>query len=296
MTPRWDSYRYFLAIARAGSVAGASSMLGESVPTVSRRLTELEKGLGRQLFQRRSTGVDLTEDGQRVLHHAEQAERALLGAPFAVAEDAEEPSGQVRLTAPVALGRSVVAPALATLMQCHPKLEVELLLETRKLSVPNYEADIALRMGAPVHASLVGRKLGQITFGLFAHEDYIARHGAPSSFDDFGRQTIVVLKSLANPFPQTVALDQQLANVARRITTDDLVTQVDFVASGLGIGALPHYLASRHRGLVALSIDGFAVTVDLWLLARSDARTHRRLSVTQSCVSEAVKAALSDAQ
>lgn len=293
MSPRWDNYRYFLTIARSGSVAGAASSLGESVPTVSRRLTELEQVLGRQLFRRRSTGVELTEDGQGILQHAEQAERALLGAPFAVAEDAEEPAGRVRLTAPVALGRTVVAPALTTLMQRHPKLEVELLLETRKLSVPNYEADIALRMGAPVHASLIGRKVGQISFGLFAHHDYIALHGAPTAFADFANHTVVMLKGVSNPFPQSVALEQELTQVARRIATDDLCTQLDFVSSGLGIGALPRYLGAKRDGLIEIPIGGYALSIDLWLLAREDVRKHRKLAVTQAHLFEAVRREIS---
>ncbi|MEM1345014.1 MAG: LysR family transcriptional regulator [Pseudomonadota bacterium] len=293
MSPRWDNYRYFLSISRSGSVSAAATALGESVPTVSRRLSELEQTLGRQLFRRRSTGVELTEDGHRLVQNAEQAERALLGALFAVEDDAEEPSGQVRLTAPVALGRAVVAPALTTLMQRYPRLDVELLLENKKLRVPNYEADIALRMGAPVHDSLIGRRVGQISFGLFAHQDYIAQHGIPQAFEGFGRHTVIVLKSVSNPFPQSVALEQMLPEVARKITTDDLMTQLDFVAGGLGIGALPRYLAARRSGLIEIAISGYAVSLDLWLLTREDVRKHRRLAVTQAHLLEAVKRELS---
>ncbi|MEM7528393.1 MAG: LysR family transcriptional regulator [Pseudomonadota bacterium] len=292
MNPRWDNYRYFLMIARSGSVAGAAAKLGESIPTVSRRLAELEQALGRQLFQRRSTGVELTRHGHGILQHAERAELALLGAPFAVGQDDEEPRGRVRLTAPVALGRTLVAPALGGLMQQYVHLEVELLLESRKLSLPNYEADLALRMGAPVHASLIGRKVGQVTFGIFAHRDYLAAAAETGAFDPNASHTVVSLRKVSRPYPQSTALFAVIPNRAREIATDDLSTQVELVASGVGIAALPRYLASRREDLTEITIDGFSLEIDLWLLAREDMRKDKKTSVTHAHLLSSIRSQL----
>lgn len=155
----WDQVRVFLAVARAGQLAGAAARLGLDVSTVSRRIDRLESELGVHLFDRTRDGTVPTAAAEAMLPAAEDMERGL--AQFAAAVDAVETiaEGMVRLTAPPGLADAFVAPLLARFLQRYPRVVVELDASVGYADLTRREADLALRATRPRAGDLIAVKL-----------------------------------------------------------------------------------------------------------------------------------------
>jgi DNA-binding transcriptional LysR family regulator len=155
----WDQVRVFLAVARAGQLAGAAGRLGLDVSTVSRRLDKLEAELGVHLFDRTRDGTVATAAAEAMLPAAEDMERGL--AQFAAAVDAIETTaeGMVRLTAPPGVADAFVAPLLARFAQRYPRVAIELDASIGYADLTRREADLALRASRPRSGDLIAVKL-----------------------------------------------------------------------------------------------------------------------------------------
>lgn len=178
---RLEELRLFLAIADAGSLAGAGRRLGHSAPAVTRALAALEDRLGVRLMERTTRRVRPTEPGRRL---AEQARRVLADYEEAMAEAAGEaaaPRGVLRVAAPLVFGRLHVAPVVAAFLDEQPRVAAELRLSDRNADLVDEAIDVALRIGVLADAALVARRLGEVRRVLAASPDYLARHGTPGS-------------------------------------------------------------------------------------------------------------------
>src|SRR5215470_6999655 len=155
----WDQVRVFLAVARAGQLAGAAARLGLDVSTVSRRLDRLEAELGVHLFDRTREGTVATAAAEAMLPAAEDMERGL--ALFAAAVDAIESTaeGVVRLTVPPGLADAFVAPMLARFRERFPRVAIELDASVGYADLTRREADLAVRATRPRSGDLIAVKL-----------------------------------------------------------------------------------------------------------------------------------------
>ena len=155
MNIEWDDIRLFLAIAEAGSLSAAARELGVGQATVSRRLAEMEEGLGQQLFARSVEGTSLTPTAEAMLEPARRmAETA--GEIARVAEHGDSaPQGVVRLTAPPGVAFDFVAPFAASLRTRLPEVRLEVRSAIQYLDLSRREADLALRMRPASERDLV---------------------------------------------------------------------------------------------------------------------------------------------
>src|SRR5215471_10452156 len=150
----WDDVRFFLAVARTGSLSGAARTLGVGHVTVGRRIALLERRLGVTLLSRTPNGYATTSAGQAILQHCAAMETA-------------------------ALAYQLIAPAIATLRRAHPDLQIDLTLGVRSLDIARRDADLAVRFARPVAPDLICRKLGEVGFSLYASRRYLAKTGIP---------------------------------------------------------------------------------------------------------------------
>lgn len=176
--------RLFVAIADEGSLTGAAEALGTSQPSVVRGLARLEAHLGVRLFHRSTRRIALTDEGRRYLADSRQILGALAEADAAMRAELSEPTGLLRITAPVQFGQMYVAPTLNRLVARHPKLRVELILLDRMVNLVEEGFDAAIRIGALEDSSLVARTLGVVRRVVVASPGYLARHGRPSHPDN----------------------------------------------------------------------------------------------------------------
>lgn len=276
MTPdiHWDDARYFLAVARAGTLSGAAVALKTGIATVSRRLDRLEKTLNIPLFSRHQTGYRLTDDGEILYERAEALEAA--GQAFGEAAARQgEAAGLVRLATSDNLATHFILPSLKGLLNSHPALRVEVLSGVQSVNLHRRDADLAVRMVKPDAGHLTLKRLGTLGFGLYGSADYLReRTGSATGFDE---DNFVGWAESHQHLPAARWVTRALRGRACRVETTTLTAQLAAVSAGLGLGVLPHFMA-REKGLHCVQAETGADQT-LWLVMHSDLAASRRVRV-----------------
>lgn len=169
----------FVQIADAGNLSAAARQHGQSLPAVVRSLAALEGELGVRLFNRTTRRISLTDEGRQYLQSCRGVLAALHDAEAALKDEANEPAGQLVITAPVLFGQHYVAPAVTTLLQRHPQLRCRLWLLDRVVNLLEEGMDIGVRIGPLDDSSLIARPVGQVQRMVVASPAYLHRVGIP---------------------------------------------------------------------------------------------------------------------
>lgn len=169
----------FVQIADAGSLSAAARQHGQSLPAVVRSLAALEGELGVRLFNRTTRRISLTDEGRHYLQSCRGVLAALHDAEAALKDEANEPAGQLVITAPVLFGQHYVAPAVTTLLQRHPQLRCRLWLLDRVVNLLEEGMDIGVRIGPLDDSSLIARPVGQVQRMVVASPAYLHQVGIP---------------------------------------------------------------------------------------------------------------------
>lgn len=175
----WQQVHWLGAISAQGSLTAAAQRLGVSKAAVSQQLAALECRIGVPLVRRTTRTLRLTAAGQRLVDETVPAFAHIARSVTAVHDLAQTPSGLVRVTAPVALGRQHVAPHLLSFLRKYPDIQVELDLSDRLSNLPQEGFDLAVRHVAAPPESHVAWRLCATRSLLVASAAYLRRHGAP---------------------------------------------------------------------------------------------------------------------
>jgi len=175
----WSQLQALIAVARLGSFTKAAQRLGLSKAAVSQRVADLERHLDQQLVQRTTRSVRLSEAGLRLVEQAEPGLALLSRSLSEAREAAGTPRGLLRVTAPVALGRQHVAPALPAFFERYPELRIELDLSDRLVPLAQEGFDLAIRHTSAPPETHVAFKLCASRALLTASPAYLARAGVP---------------------------------------------------------------------------------------------------------------------
>src|ERR1700687_5227826 len=186
-----NDLRYFLAVARHHSTIAAGKSLGLSQSTVHRRVSELERRIGRQLMTRHPSGYRLTEFGEELLPYAERVEAAIGDLELRIKDTARELAGVIRVTCPEPIVYRMTKSSLIDRFHSrHPGLRVEFVTSDRYLDLSKGEADVAFRSG-DTDDELVGRKIADSIWAVYASRSYIDRHGKPERVEDLSRHPLI---------------------------------------------------------------------------------------------------------
>lgn len=246
----WNDLRYLLAVARHHSTIAAGKALGLSQSTVHRRLSELEKRIGRQLVTRQSTGYRLTEFGEALLPYAERIETAIGDFERRVTDTARDLTGVIRVTCPEPIVYRMTQSKLIDRFQTlHPGLRVEFMMSDRYLDLSKGEVDVAFRSG-DTDDELVGRKIADSIWAVYASRGYIERHGKPEHVEDLSHHLLVGFdEGLGNH--RAAKWLKQVAPEARMSARNNSVLGLVYaVKSGVGLGPLPTALGDAEQDLV----------------------------------------------
>jgi DNA-binding transcriptional LysR family regulator len=192
--------RAFCAVVDAGSVTGASRLLGETKGAVSRRLARLEAALGVALLRRSPRLVVPTEEGLLYRARAGIALEALDDAARALDTAREVPRGLLRVTAPSDLGAGWLPEICARFCARYPELHLEVLASDDRLDLDAHHIDCALRVGALRDSSLRVVKLLDLGVGLYASPAYVREHGAPSRPEQLAEHRVAAYRRMPRPF------------------------------------------------------------------------------------------------
>ncbi|HET7752975.1 MAG TPA: LysR substrate-binding domain-containing protein [Anaeromyxobacteraceae bacterium] len=232
----------FEAVARTSSFSAAAKELAMPKSSVSRGVARLESDLGAQLLFRTTRQVSLTEAGTALYDRLTPLLRSVKSALGEVPEREEEPSGMLRVTAPVDLGVLFLAEVVTRYAARYPSVSIELVLTGRVVDLVAESFDVALRVAAKLEdSSLVVRRAAPVVVQLFAAPSYLARRGTPKTEEELGEHEWVVFRTGAQKLRAT--RDVRALGSNGRITCDDLLFVREAVARGAGIGLLPTFIA-----------------------------------------------------
>ena len=263
-----------LALVRSGTLAQAGERLAVDASTVFRSLQRIERGLGRVLFERSRAGYRASELAQALAEHGEHLEGALESARSAAQMRPDEVSGTVRITTTDTILHGLVAPALRDLRTLHPLLSFELHTGNELASLTRRDADIAVRATKRPPQHLVGKHVGPLRMALFT-----ARKGSIKSYADVEAGASWVAPDDALPgHPSVLWRKRHFPKVVPKYRVGSILTVMELVGLGLGVGVVPLFLAASNRNLVPLTEAIDACQTELWLLTHAESRHLRRVS------------------
>ncbi len=235
--------RVFVEVVRTGGFAAAARRLSIPKSTVSARIQALEERLGAQLLKRSTRQLSLTAEGSTYFEAVAGAVDALVDAEAATTAQDGVLSGKIRFTAPLEFPRDAITSALSNFVRLHPRVKFDVILTNRPLDLVAENIDLALRGGEPSGAGHIIRKVGQISFGLYASPQYIERCGRPETVSELEKHDLLLFSSPSSS--RMLHNSHPVEAIEPRISVDNFAFLRRLAISGAGIAAMPHVLVAH---------------------------------------------------
>lgn len=251
---RFEAMRTLVAAVDGGSLSAASRSLRVPLPTVSRRVSDLETFLGSQLVVRTSRKLLLTDAGaayvaaaRRVIEDLSEAERAASG-------EYRAPRGELLVTAPIAFGALNVAPIVHDFLAAYPEVTVRLALSDSVIDLVENHVDVAVRIGRLPDSALVARKIGEIRWVVCASPDYLERRGRPETPQALTEHDCIAFEGLQHyrQWPFVDGQGQLQVTIKPRYSVNTADGVVAGAVAGVGVARVLSYqaMASVKAGLL----------------------------------------------
>jgi DNA-binding transcriptional LysR family regulator len=258
--PDWESLHHLATLARVRTLAGAARVLNVEHATVARRIAALEVELDLKLLDRRGRKIELTRNALELLASLEQMQTEAEAIERIAAGKRASITGEVTISAPPGLATAMLAPPIVALRRSHPGLTLQILAETRQRALQRREADLAIRLGAPVDRDLTATRLGDVSFRLYASAAYLAE--TPDA-----KRAFIAYDASMDSAPQQLALARIARNRPIAIRTNSAELQVSLACAGGGVAMLPDFMAAGEP-IVPTGSD--VVRREAWLVIHSD--------------------------
>lgn len=276
----WDDYRVILAVARAGSLRRAATLLGLTHTTVARRLASLQDTRG-ILFERKPSGYTPTELGEAMIETAERMEQLDLSSTRAAKARGEAIAGPLTVSLPEPIAQFLLLEDLVAFTERYPEVDLRVETTARFVDLDRSEADVVLRgvLDPPDH--LVGRRMFAAGLTYYANREYLERTPPEklrwiAPVDD-GLWPDWLAQS---PYPD--------APVALRI--DDITARHRALVAGLGLGRGACFMADHEPALVRLTDQPPVPQQDIWILTHPDLRGTPRVRAFMAFLAESLMA------
>ena len=273
----WNLLQSFLAVADHGSLTAAADHLGLSQPTLGRHIRRLESDLGEVLFLRKTSGFELTPRATLLYEHAQAMAHGAHAFDGALAGFEERISGTVRIATAEVFSTRVLPSILGFLLDQYPELQLELVVDDREQNLLKREADVAVRHFRSTQQDVTTSRIARLGIGLFAHRDYLARHGAPETPQDLFRHRIIGFDLLDRGIKGARDMGLEVQASDFRIRTDSVPTQSAAVLGGLGIGSFQIWLSKNFPELVRVLPDVEVGELEVWVAAHDDLQRSARI-------------------
>lgn len=282
----WDDLKFFLAVARTGTLRGGAESIQVNHTTLTRRLSVMEERVGSRLFDRSKQGLVLTQLGEDLMPHAERVESEMTAASRVIVGRDAEPSGTVYITLPHGLALTSLMDDFAAFAERFPDITLNMNFTNDIRDLTRREADVSLRVSSEVTDDVVGRKLVQMSQAAYCTKDY-----AEKIEDNAGEG----LNLIGWHEPEEVITAQWVkdsyypkATLKHRVS--ELVPLISLAASGLGMAYLACNLGDRHPNLIRAPFQKPMPYRSIWLLLHRDLRNTARVRLFVDFLAERVRA------
>jgi len=279
--PDWEAARIFLEVARSGGFRAAAQRLGQSVNALRRKIEQFERDLGVPLLTRYVHGVQLTEEGAKILTAAEHMESASFELLFARNASEQQVEGEVKLSVTEGLGTFWLLPQLIEFQSANPKLVLNVKSGPKSADLLRLEADLSVQLHRPKEPNLKVMKLGHLHVMLFGAPSYLEKNGTPSNIEELKQHRFAVFADEEGRW------ESAYQNFFGGLSPHGLVTLRNTssaghfwsVVKGAGLGALPTYAKALGANLVPLDFQAIEKH-DIWLAYHPDAKRIARIRRT----------------
>jgi len=271
----WDDFRYFLAVVRAGSLNAAAGELGVDHSTVGRRIRDLEGRLGTRLLDRRGNGLTPTPQGWEAVTDAERMEEAAQTIRRRLTGHDGRIAGQVSINVSEGLGIHWLVPRLLPFQRENPDLIINLRATNTSYLSLKTEVDLAIWWVQPTDPQIVARKLGEISYSLFAMPSYVERYGVPKSVEELHEHRILHFSGYeANPGLQR--WNDLMKRIPPAMRAENTTASQGALASGQFMALLPDYSALVEPNAVRFPVD-LSIRLEVWVGYHEDSRSISRV-------------------
>jgi DNA-binding transcriptional LysR family regulator len=236
----------FIKVVEKGSFIAASRALQVPSSTVSRRVQQLEESMGYRLLHRSARKLALTEAGERFYRRCLPLFSELELATQELDGELTSPSGELRITAPLAFSNEVLTPWLFEFMVLYPNIRLEMILANRNIDLLDEGIDIAFRIGEAKIKDWVGRPLFHTPFTLCASPEFVERYGEISHPSELEALPLVISRRSRQWRFKHCNGEICILEGQAKIRVDELSTSVEAVKAGLGIANLPNYVIRKY--------------------------------------------------
>lgn len=265
----WDDMKLFLAVARSGSISGAAKQLDVQHSTVSRRMRKLEKKLGARLIERKKSGYELTPAGQDVKQAAIRIEHEVLGVDAALLDKDSDMVGPLRVTAINNMASSVLMPMFASFSREHPQIDLHIVVSNLDASLPEREADIAIRLTNNPTDTLIGRKMVTVASTIYGGREYLEQ------LENQGDEPKWIGVECCNFHKSWTK--QNCGEQSHNLFCDDTLLTLSAIREGLGISFLPCFMGDADPLLQRYCDPAPGHNLGLWILLHPDLKHTARV-------------------
>ena len=248
--PYIESLRVFARVVELGSITSGGRDLRLTPAVASKRIKELEARLGVRLFNRTTRSIIPTEVGQMFYEQAKKVLDSLDEAEAVVANFSDTPRGVIRVTAPLGVGRRIIAPLVPEFVKAYPETEVQMRLSDRAIDMMSERLDVAFFVGTPKDSNLKLRRISEVARVLVAAPSYIAEHGAPESPQDLlKKHNCLLLRYPRSPeyfWQLQTKTGLRKLEVSGKFDADDSDVLTEWALAGHGIANKPRFDIAHH--------------------------------------------------
>lgn len=288
----WDDLRYFMAVAKAGTVSQAARRLGVDHATVIRRIEALERAMESKLFERSPRGYFLTQGGERLLPSAEAIHDEARKIGRELLSNVQGVAGVVRINTLEGFGNFFLAGRLPRFAQTYPNLSIELVTLQQIVALSRREADLAINLHPPETGRFFREKLIDYVLYVYGSQQYLAAHEPILTRADLKKHVfcgyiddLVFVRGL-NYLNEVVG-----EGLRPRLQSSSLHAQTEAAKAGYGLCVLPAYIGNSQPELVPVLPDTVYLTRSYWMVASADVAPSPRVQAARRFVRAEVDAA-----
>ncbi|WP_349768686.1 LysR family transcriptional regulator [Rhodobacter sp. NTK016B] len=272
----WDDLKVFLAVARGESLSRAGRVLKMDAATVGRRVARLETALGARLFTRSPQGYGLSDEGARLVHHAETVEAEMERVREALSGPGEGISGQIRIGAPDGCANYLLPQVVAGIVAENPALEVQIVALPRVFSLTRREADMVIAVSRPEQGRVIATRIADYRLSLAASAAYLADAPPLATLDDLRAHRVI-------GYIPDMIFDRELDYLAdlgveqAPVTSNSVSVQLNLIRQGAGVGVVHDFALPATQGITRVLTRTFQLTRAFHLVRHADDRKVPRI-------------------